>query len=69
MYIEYTLKKFELLNANNTNTPLPAGIYLEKSKESVALDTKTYYQQIIRTLIYAIIGTRPDIAFTATRLS
>ena len=49
--------------------PLPAGIHLEKSKEPVALDTKTYYQQIIGTLIYAAIGTRPDIAFAATRLS
>ena len=34
-----------------------------------ALDTKTYYQQIIRTLIYATIGTSPNIAFTAMRLS
>ena len=42
---------------------------MEKSKEPVALDTKTYYQQIIGTLIYAAIGTRPDIAFVATRLS
>ena len=42
---------------------------MEKSKEPVALDTKTYYQQIIGMLIYATIGTRPDIAFAATRLS
>ena len=41
---------------------------MEKSEEPTALDTKTYYQQIIRTLIYAAIGTRPDIAFAATRL-
>ena len=42
---------------------------MEKSKEPVALDTKTYYQQIIGTLIYAAISTRPDIAFVAMRLS
>ena len=42
---------------------------MEKSEEPVALDTKTYYQQIIGTLIYAAIGTRPDIAFVAMRLS
>ena len=48
-YIENGLKRFKLLDANSTNTPLPAGIHLEKSKEPVALDTKTYYQQIIRT--------------------
>ena len=68
-YIENTLKRFELSDANSTNTPLPAGIHLEKSEESVALDTKTYYQQIIGTLIYATIGTRPNIAFAAMRLS
>ena len=68
-YIETALKRFELQDANSTKTPLPAGIHLEKSKEPVALDTKTYYQQIIGMLIYAAIGTRPDIAFVAMRLS
>ena len=68
-YIENALKRFELLDANSTNTPLPAGIYLEKYEEPVALNTKTYYQQIIGTLIYADIGTRPNITFAATRLS
>ena len=42
---------------------------MEKSEEPVALNTKTYYQQIIGMLIYAAIGTRPDIAFVAMRLS
>ena len=42
---------------------------MEKSEEPVALNTKTYYQQIIGTLIYAAIGTRPDITFVATTLS
>ena len=58
-YIENALKMFKLLDAHSTNTPLPAGIHLEKSEEPVALNTKTYYQQIIGTLIYAAIGTRP----------
>ena len=31
-YIENELKRFELLDANSTNTPLPAGIHLEKSE-------------------------------------
>ena len=68
-YIENALKKFELQDANSTKTPLPAGIHLEKSEEPVALDTKTYYQQIIGMLIYAAICTRPNITFVATRLS
>ena len=68
-YIENALKRFNLIDTNSTKTPLPAGIHLAKSKETVALDTKTYYQQIIGMLIYAAIGTRPDITFVATRLS
>ena len=69
VYIENTLKRFELQDANSTKTPLPAGIHLEKSEEPVALNTKTYYQQIIGMLIYAVIGTRPNMAFVAMRLS
>ena len=42
---------------------------MEKSEVLVALDTKTYYQQIIGMLIYAAIGTRPNITFVAMRLS
>ena len=69
MYIENALKRFELLDANNTKTPLPAEIHLERSEEPVALNTKTYYQQIIGTLIYTTIGTKPNITFAATTLS
>ena len=28
-YIEYALKRFDLIDANSTKTPLPAGIHLE----------------------------------------
>ena len=65
-YIKNALKRFDLSDANSTKTPLPAGIHLEKSEETVTLDTKTYYQQIIRMLIYAAIGTRPDIVKTSS---
>ena len=44
VYIENALKRFELQDANNTKTLLPAGVHLEKSEQPVALDTKTYYQ-------------------------
>ena len=68
-YIENALKRFKLQDENNTKTPLPARIHLENSEEPVALNTKTYYQQIIRMLSYAAIGTRPNITFVAMRLS
>ena len=68
-YIENALKRSKLHDANNMKTPLPAGIHLEKSEELASTETKTCYQQMIGTLIYTAIGTRPDIAFAATRLS
>ena len=42
VYIENTLKRFELQDANSTKTLLPAGIHLEKYEEPVALNIKTY---------------------------
>ena len=69
VYIENMLKRFGLQDANNTKTLLPASFHLEKSEDLATTETKTYYQQMIGTLIYAAIRTRPDIAFTATCLS
>ena len=68
-YIENAIKRFRLQDANNTKTPLPAAIHLEKYDKTATTETKTLFQQMIGTLIYAAIGTRPDIAFTATQLS
>ena len=68
-YIENALKRIKLHDANNTKTPLHASVHLEKLEELVPIETKTHYQQIIRMLIYAAIGTRPNITFAATRLS
>ena len=68
-YIENALKRFKLHDANSIKTPLPVGIHLGKSEDLAATGTKTYYQQMIGTLIYVAIGTRPDVAFAAMRLS
>ena len=69
VYIENTMKRFGLQDANNTKTLLPVAIHLEKYDGTASTETKTLFQQIIRTLIYATIGIRPDITFTATWLS
>ena len=69
VYIENTLKRFKLHDANNMKTPLPSSVHLERSEIPTTTETKTYYQQMIGTLIYTAIGTRPNIALAATRLS
>ena len=57
------------MDANDTKTPLPAGVHLTKSENPSSTDLRTEYQQLISTLLYAALGTRPDIAFAVTRLS
>ena len=66
VYIDNTLKRFKLQDANNTKTPLPASLHLEKYDGTATTETKTLFQQIIRTLIHATMDTGPNIAFTAT---
>ena len=57
------------MNANDTKTPLPAGVHLTKSETPSPTNLRTEYQQLISTLLYAALGTRPNIAFAVTQLS
>ena len=57
------------MNANDTKTPLPAGVHLTKLETPSSTNLRTEYQQLISTLLYAALGTRPDIAFAVTQLS
>jgi hypothetical protein len=68
-YIEDVLKRFNMTDCNPTSTPLPAGIILEKSTEEANESYRTRYQQIIGSLMYAAIGSRPDISFAVMRLA
>ena len=71
-YIEEALKRFNMVDANPTRTPLPSGANLEKVKDQkykADLQLTRNYQALVSTLIYVIIGTRPDIAYAAICLS
>ena len=68
-YIDSTLSWFHLMDANNTKTPLPAGVHLTKSETPSSTNLRTKYQQLIGTLLYAALGIRLDIAFAVTQLS
>ena len=67
-YIHNALTRFNLLNANDTKTQLPEGVHLVTATEPMPPEKLTRYQQLIGTLLYASIGTCPDIAFAVTRL-
>ena len=52
-----------------SHTPLPAGAVLESSEHTATDASRQRYQSLIGSLLYAMLGTRPDIAFAVTRLS
>ena len=65
-YIDSALSRFHLMDTNETKTPLPTGVHLTKSETPSSTNLRTEYQQLIWTLLYAALGTRPNIAFTVT---
>src|SRR5579871_5000736 len=67
-YILKILKRFKLQDSKPTGTPLETRIKLTKSKDQESFDPLKY-QSAIGSLIYAIIGIRPDIAFAVAAVS
>ena len=52
-----------------SKTPLPIGIVLTENDESGDPEIRTQFQQIIGSLLYGMIGSRPDISFAVIRLA
>ena len=50
-YIDSALSWFCLMDANNTKTPLLAGVHLTKSETPSSTDLRTKYQQLIGTVL------------------
>lgn len=70
-YTEGILSRFQMNNANSRKTLLSDGIHLEKGSPDyhAKAQMRTYYQQKIGSLIYLMIGTRPNIAYSVSHLS
>lgn len=68
-YIHDALEKFSMLDAKPARTPLPSGAVLIASDKPSSPQLRLQYQSIIGTLLYVMLGTRPDIAYAVTRLS
>src|ERR1700741_1368506 len=56
-------------NAKFAKTPLPSGWKATQNIELASPEFRLQYQAIIGSLLYLMIGTRPDIAFAVTRLA
>jgi len=69
MYLQKVIECCGMLNAKSASTPLPAGYYATKNTEPVDADLRSCFQTVIGSLLYLMLGTRPDIAFAVTHLS
>ncbi len=73
-YIKKVLKRYNMNDCKKIDTPLNASIKLSKQdspkteKEKLCM-SKFPYQSAVGAIMYAMLGTRPDIAFSITALS
>src|SRR6266702_53481 len=70
-YIQQVVEMFGMRDANPVYTPLPAGMeaHLVKYKDQASTSEIKKYQQIIGSLLYVQIRSRPDILFAVACLS
>ena len=69
VYAEKVLKRFGLQNTKPARTPLPTGYNPKISETEATSDLHSQYQSVIGSLLYIMLGTRPDIAFAVIRMS
>jgi hypothetical protein len=68
-YLHKVLQRFKLKNANLVHTLLPEGYQPSPNTSSASATFCLQFQQVIGSLLYIMLGTRPDIAFAMTKLS
>ena len=68
-YLQKVVERCGMLNAKAASTPLPAGYYALANKDPVNPELRSQFQTVIGSLLYLMLSTRPDIAFSVTHLS
>ena len=68
-YLDKVLERCGMTNAKSAPTPLPQGYYPVKNDAPVQPELRTRFQTVIGSLLYLMIGTRPDIAYAVTQLA
>ena len=74
LYIENILARFNMLNADPVGSPMDPHVKLSKGVDSISnMENEELrlipYQSAIGAVMYLMLGTRPDLAFTVTFLS
>src|SRR6266699_58220 len=68
-YLRRILKHFGMTDAKMAKTPLPTGYKPEPFEGTSASQLRSQYQSLIGSLLYIMLGTRPDIAFAVTQMA
>jgi hypothetical protein len=68
-YLDKLLERCAMGGAAATATPLPAGYIPTPSESEADPESRRRFQVIIGSLMYLMIGTRPDISYAVTKLS
>lgn len=65
--ISHLIKKFNVENCKVFKTPIESNLKLEKNVDD-ELKTKLPYKELLGSLMYIMLGTRPDICFAVSYL-
>ena len=68
-YVDKILERFGLANARHAQTPLPTGYRPEPFDGTSTPQRRALYQSVIGSLLYLMIGSRPDIAFAVCQMA
>ena len=68
-YLEKVLERCGMSNARPASTPLPAGYIPAPNKGTAKPELRSRFQTVIGSLLYLMLGTRPDLAFAVTKLA
>jgi hypothetical protein len=68
-YLDKILDRSSMVNSKPARTPLLEGYQPLANNEPADSALQSQFQQVMSSLLYIILGTRPDIAFAVTKLA
>ena len=68
-YLDKVLERCKMTNCKPARTPLPEGYNPVANTEAPNAERRSRFQMVIGSLLYLMLGSRPDIAFAVTKLA